>query len=58
MPSSSAATTRSGCRAAGTSRGSSALPRAMPPMKLASSAAMESDEAPTISVTRWNQTSS
>ena len=39
-------------------RGTTALPMAIPPMKLARIAATDSADAPTTSVTRWNQTSS
>ena len=52
MPSSSPARTRNGCALTETIRGSSALPIAMPPMKLASRAAMDSEDAPTTSETR------
>ena len=52
MPASRAATTRRGCHDSGTTRGRRMDPRAMPPMKLASSAATEKEDAPTTSSTR------
>jgi len=56
MPSSRKAYTRSGCSREEMTRGSTMLPRHMPPINVPSSTARETADDPMTSSSSWNQT--
>jgi hypothetical protein len=58
MPSSRKAYTCNGWRSSRTKRAKKRLPMNMPPMKLASTIATDSADAPITRRSRWNQTTS